>query len=82
MNARVKRVTAAQAHEAVDGDSDWIVVEVLKKRPIFEDGKFTGRFIRHIIVDRKNKDLPRHPEAATAPGAIDEGIMSRHDQTC
>ena len=34
MNARVKRVTAAQAHEAVDVDSDWIVVGVVKKRPI------------------------------------------------
>jgi hypothetical protein len=32
-------------------------------------------------VDRANKDLPHQPEAAAAPGAIDEGIMSAHDQT-
>src|SRR5207244_2697904 len=79
MNARMKRVTTAQAHEAVDGDSDLIVVGVVKT-PIWRDGKVEG-WIRYIIVNRKNKDLPRQPEAAAAPGAIDEGIMSGHDQT-
>jgi hypothetical protein len=79
MNARVKRVTAAQAHEAVDGDSDWVVVGVVK-RPIWRDGKVEG-WIRRIIVGRKNKDLPRQPEAAAAPDAIDKRIMSGHDQT-
>ena len=43
MNARVKRVTAAQ--DAVDLGDGWVVVEVLKKRPIFDDdGKLTGGF--------------------------------------
>jgi hypothetical protein len=56
-------------------------VRKLKKRPMFDgDGKFTG-WIRRVVVDRANKDLPHQPEAAAAPGAIDEGIMSGHDQT-
>ena len=74
MNARVKRVTETEAHEAVDGDNDLIVVGVVKS-PIWRDGKVEG-WIRRTIVGRKNEDLPRHPEAATAPDAIDEGIMS------
>ena len=61
MNARVKTVTAAQ--DAVDEDG-LIVVEVLKKRPIFRDGKITG-WIRRVIVERANKDLPHQPEAAS-----------------
>jgi hypothetical protein len=78
MNARVKRETAAQ--DAVD-EGGLIVVRKLKKRPIFDgDGKFTG-WIRRVVVGRANKDLPHQPEAAAAPGAIDEGIMSAHDQT-
>ena len=81
MNARVKPVTAEQAHEAVDVNDGLIVVEVLKKRPIFDDdGKFTGGYSLGL-VDRANKHLPDQPEAAAAPGAIDEGIMSGRDQT-
>ena len=76
MNARVKRVTAAQQAVREDG---LIVVGVLKKRPIFEDGKFTGRFIRRVIVERANRDLPHQPEAAAAPDAIDQGIKSGHE---
>jgi hypothetical protein len=80
MNARVKRVTAAQ--DAVDGEDGLIVVRKLKKRPMFDgDGKFTG-WIRWVVVDRANKDLQSQPEAAAASDAIDKGIMSGHDQTC
>ena len=61
MNARVKAVAAAQ--EAVDRDTDWVVVGVVK-RPILVDGKRTG-WIRRIILGRANKDLPRPPEAGS-----------------
>jgi len=67
MNARVKRLRPAPAQNAVDGDSDWIVVRKLKKRPIVEDGRCTG-WVRRVIVDRKNKDLPDQPEAASEHG--------------
>jgi len=71
MNARVKTVTAAQ--DAVDEDG-LIVVRKLKKRPIFDDdGKFTG-WIRRVIVDRPNKDLPHRPEAASERNEINERI--------
>jgi hypothetical protein len=79
MNARVKAVTAAPAQEAVNGDSDWIVVGVVK-RPIWDDGKCTG-WVRHIIVDRANKDLQHQPEAASERNDINEGIISERDQT-
>jgi hypothetical protein len=79
MNARMKRVTAAQANEAVDGDSDWIVVGVVK-RPIWRDGKVEG-WIRRIVVDRKNKDLQRQLEATAECNRINKAIMSGHNQT-
>ena len=79
MNARVKRVTAAQVNEAVDGDSDWIVVGVVKS-PIWRDGKVEG-FIRRIIMDRANKDLPRQPEAASQQNEINEGTVSERHKT-
>ena len=78
MNARVKRVTKAEAHETADGDSDWIVVRKLKKRPILEDGKCTG-WIRRVIVERANEDLPRQSEAAR--DEINGGIKSERYQT-
>ena len=79
MNARVKRVTAAQ--NAVNGEDGLIVVEVLKKRPIFDDdGKIKG-WIRWVIVDRANKDLPRQPEAAAERNEINEEIVSEQDKT-
>jgi hypothetical protein len=79
MNARVKRVTAAQ--EAVDLGDGWVVVEVLKKQPIFDDdGKLTG-WIRRVIVDRANKDLPHQPEAASERNEINEGIASERTTT-
>jgi hypothetical protein len=78
MNARVKTVTAAQ--DAVDKDG-LIVVEVLKKQPMFDaNGKFTG-WIRWVIMDRANKDLPHPPEAASEQNEINEGISSGPDQT-
>jgi hypothetical protein len=79
MNARVKTVTAAPAQEAVDGDNDLVVVGVVK-RPIWEDGKCTG-WVRHIIVDRANKDLQHQPEAASEPNEINEGIVSERHKT-
>ena len=79
MNARVKRVTAAQ--EAVADKDGLIVVEVLKKRPIFgDDGKITG-WIRRVIVERANKDLEREAEAASERNEINEGIKSGRDTT-
>src|SRR5437762_459093 len=78
MNARVKRVTAAQVNEAVDGDSDWIVVGVVKS-PIWRDGKVEG-FIRHIIVDRK-EDLQRQLEATAECNRINKAIASDQHQT-
>jgi hypothetical protein len=79
MNARVKRVTAAQ--EAVDCNDGWVVVRKLKKRPIFDgDGKFTG-WIRRVVVDRANKDLPPQPEAASERTESNEGIVSGQYQT-
>jgi len=81
MNARVKRVTAAQAHEAADGDDDWVVVQKLKKQPIFDDdGKFT-RWIRRVIVDRASKDLQPQPEAAAERNEIDEAITPERTTT-
>jgi hypothetical protein len=77
MNARVKRVTTAQQAVSEDG---LIVVEVLKKRPIFEKGKFTGRFIRRVIVERANEDLLQY-EAASERNEINEGIKSERDTT-
>src|SRR3954470_4048170 len=74
MNARVKTVTAAPAQQAVDVPDDWIVVGVVK-RPIWRDGKVEG-FIRRIIMDRANKDLPRQPEAASQQNEINEGTVS------
>ena len=78
MNARVKRVTAAQAHEAEDGDSDWIVVGVVK-RPIWRDGKVTG-WIRNIVVDRK-KDLQHQLEATAECNRIYKAIASDQHKT-
>ena len=79
MNARVKRVKAAQ--EAVEGKDDWIVVRKLKKRPIFDgDGKFV-MWICRVIVDRPNKDWEHEPEAAVARNEINEGINSERYQT-
>ena len=81
MNARVKRVTAGQPHEAVDGDDGWIVVQKLKKQPIFDDdGKFT-RWIRRVVVGRANKDLPLHIEAASERTEFHEGITSERATT-
>jgi len=78
MNARVKTVTAAQ--DPVDKDG-LIVVEVLKKRPMFDaNGKFTG-WIRWVIMDRANKDLPRQPEAASQQNEINEGTVSERHKT-
>jgi len=78
MNARVKRVTAAQ--DAVDEDG-LIVVQKLKKRPMVDgDGKFTG-WIRRVIVERANKNWQDQPEAAAAADAIDEGIVPGRHQT-
>jgi len=79
MNARVRRVMAEPAQETADGDDDLVVVEVLK-RPILEHGKRVG-WIRRIIVDRPNKDLPRQPEAAAVRNEINEGIPSAPHQT-
>jgi len=79
MNARVKRVTAAQ--DAVDGEDGLIVVRKLKKRPMFDDdGKFTG-WIRRVIVDRANKDLPHHLEATSERNEITEAIKSERSTT-
>jgi hypothetical protein len=81
MNARVKRVTAVQVHEAVDLNDGWVVVQKLKKRPMFDDdGKFTG-WIRRVIVDRANKDLPPQPEAAAERNEIDEAITPERTTT-
>jgi hypothetical protein len=79
MNARVKTVTAAPAQQAVDVPDDWIVVGVVK-RPIWRDGKVEG-FIRRIIMDRANKDLPRQPEAASQQNEINEGTVSERHKT-
>ena len=79
MNARVKRVMAAQ--DAVDEDG-LIVVRKLKKRPMFDaEGKFT-RWIRRIIVARADKDLPRQLEAASARNEIDEAIKPERATAC
>jgi hypothetical protein len=78
MNARVKRVTPARAHEAVDGDSDWIVVGVVK-RPIWRDGKVTG-WIRNIVVDRK-KDLQHQLEATAECNRINKAIAAERHTT-
>jgi hypothetical protein len=79
MNARVKRVTAAQEAEA--DEHGLIVVEKLKKRPIFDgDGKFV-MWIRRVIVERANKDLEHEPEAASARNKINEGINSERCTT-
>ena len=81
MNARVKRVTAAQVHEAVDLNDGWVVVQKLKKQPMFDDdGKFTG-WIRWVVVDRANKDLPHPFEAASEQNEINKGTVSERDQT-
>ena len=78
MNARMKRVTAAQ--DAVDEDG-LIVVRKLKKRPMFDDdGKFT-RWIRRVIVERANKDWEHQPEAASERNEINEGINSERCTT-
>ena len=79
MNARVKSVPAAGAQQAVDLPDGWVVVGVVK-RPIWRDGKCTG-FIRHLIMDRANKELPHPSEAASARNEINEGISSAPDQT-
>lgn len=79
MNARVKRVTAAQ--KAVADEDGLIVVRKLKRRPMFDgDGKFAG-WIRRVIVDRPNKDLQHQPEAASERNEIDEAIKSERYQT-
>ena len=57
MNARVKTVTAASAHEAVDRDSDWIVVGVVKRRVWLDENR--KGWIRRTIVGRADKDVPR-----------------------
>ena len=72
MNARVKRVTAPPAHEAVDGDDGWVAVGVVK-RPIWRDGKVEG-WIRHIIMDRKTDDLQRQLEATSECNKINKAI--------
>jgi len=80
MNARVKTVTAAPAHEGVKGvNGDWVVVGVVKTR-IWLDENRKG-FIRHLIMDRANKELPHPSEAASARNEINEGISSAPDQT-
>ena len=79
MNARVKTVTAAPAQEAADRDNDWIKVGVIR-RPILVDGKRKG-WVRWIIMDRANKDLPRRLEAAAECNEINEAIKSGRDQT-
>ena len=79
MNARVKTVTAAQ--NAVGREDGLVVVEVLKKRPYFDDdGKIKG-WIRRVIVERANKDLPHRPEAASERNEINEGIAPERDTT-
>ena len=79
MNARVKRVTAAQ--DAVADEDGLIVVRKLKKRPMFDDdGKFTG-WIRRVIVDRANKDLPHQPEPAAERNESNEAITSERTTT-
>jgi hypothetical protein len=78
MNARVKTVTAAPAHEAVDRDNDLVVVAVLKER-IWLDENRKG-WLRRVIAERANKDLPPQPEAASERNEITEGIESgRHE---
>jgi hypothetical protein len=80
MNARMKIVTAAPAQDAVD-ENGLIVVKVLKKRPIFDDdGKIAG-WIRRVIVDRANKDVPPQPEAASARSQSNEGFKPRSPTT-
>ena len=79
MNARVKRVKAARAQNAVGREDGLVVVGVLKRR-IWIDENRKG-WIRRIIVDRADKDLPRHREAAAARDEINEGIISGGDQT-
>ena len=74
MNARVKTVTAAPAQEAVHGENDWIKVGVVR-RPILVDGKRKG-WIRWIVMDRANNDLPRQLEAASEIKEINERIKS------
>jgi len=77
MNARVKRVAAAQ--DAVDRDDGPVVVGVVK-RPIWENGKVTG-FIRRIIVAPRHEHLPHQPDAAAARNEINEGIASERSKT-
>ena len=79
MNARVKTATAAPAQEAVDGENDWIEVGVVR-RPILVDGKRKG-WIRWIVMDRANKDLPRQLEAASEIKEINERIKSGRTTT-
>jgi hypothetical protein len=62
-----------------DVPDDWIVVGVVK-RPIWRDGKVEG-FIRRIIMDRANKDLPHQPEPASEQNEISEGIVSERHKT-
>jgi hypothetical protein len=75
MSGRVKRVKAAEPQYAVDGDKDWVVVKVIKSPIRNADGKVDG-FIRTMIIDRPNKDLPSQPEAASGRTEIDEGTKS------
>ena len=60
MNARMKRKTAAQ--DAVAGEDGLIVVEVLSRRPIFDDNGNIEGWIRRVIVEPKS-ELQRQPEA-------------------
>jgi len=79
MNARVKRVTAAQ--DAVAGEDGLVVVEVLKKHPMLDDdGKIKG-WIRWVVVDRANKDLPHQPEAASERSESNEEIKPERTTT-
>ena len=61
------------------GENDWIVVGVIKRR-IWLDENRKG-WVRRVIVERANKDLPRQPEPASARAEITEGIISERDTT-
>jgi hypothetical protein len=80
MNARVKRVMTAQAQQAADRGDGLVVVRAMKKRPIWIDRKFKG-WIRRVVVDRKNDDLHRPPDAVSEHSEINEGITAEQDQT-
>jgi len=77
MNARVKTKRTAPAQEAANLADGWVVVGVIKRRAWL--GENRKGWIRRIIVDRANKDLPPQPEAASERNAINEGIEQSRD---